>query len=195
MQAYLSKRYGRCAWVVPVRGSLPWEGCSAGVVVVKGEEEREVKEEVTWTSDYLNAFWNFLEALKDAGTLGSIAISFHPAPISMHTLQNESEPKSDTDSRKRGSDPIPVPDSGTGTGRDTQQGPDMFRAPLVAVDHIKVYHDVGYTMFVRNVLDAWAFKEAASGKEGGTTATRKVRVLKGKRLVLVDARSKGVLLS
>jgi hypothetical protein len=193
MQAYLSKRYGRCAWVVPVRGSLPWEGCSAGVVV-KGEEETEAREEVTWTSQSLNSFWTFLEALKDAGILGSIAISFHPAPISWHSLQSAS--KSDTDGRKGGSEPIPITDSGTGTGSDTQQDESIiYRAPLVAVDHIKVYHDVGYTMFVRNVLDAWSFKEVASGNEGVTTVKRKVRVLKGKRLVLVDSRSKGVLVS
>jgi len=75
--------------------------------------------------------------------------------------------------------------------------------PLSSVDHIKVYHDVEYAMFLRNVWDAWGFSLQAEGVEGvldqdrrgeSGTKMRKVRVLKGAKLVLVDERSTGVLL-
>lgn len=198
MKKYLGKPYARCAWVVPVRGLLPWEGCSAGLVI--NSEEKEL--EVTWTHDSLNAFWAFLVALKNAGTLGSIALSFHPAPT-MNIVQRESldESVGAKGSHEFNSDSGSNAISNSGSGRDA--GAEICRAPLSAVDHIKVYHDVGHAMFVRNVLDAWAFKRTGGGEEGKTdtvggesmSVARKVRVLKGAKLVLVDATSKGVLIS
>jgi hypothetical protein len=72
------------------------------------------------------------------------------------------------------------------------------------VDHIKVYHDVEYAMLLRNVWDAWGFLPQVKGAEvvidqnkwaGGDAKLKKIRILKGAKLVLVDERSKGVLLS
>jgi hypothetical protein len=89
---------------------------------------------------------------------------------------------------------------------------------LPAVDHIKVYHDVTYAMYLRNVLDAWGYHfqslshqipdggDGISRVDGGhgqrdnirpTTEEKaeKVRMLKGAILALVDESSNGVLLS
>ena len=74
-------------------------------------------------------------------------------------------------------------------------GTDICQPSLKAVDHIKVYHEVGYAMFIRNVLDAWGFGGENEGEGTIKTKTKKTRVLKGAKLVLVDARSKGVLIS
>lgn len=92
------------------------------------------------------------------------------------------------------------------------------------MDHIKVYHDVAYTMYLRNVLDAWGYhfrpardenprviddengtnKAEWKDDEGGErqiisptaeVKSKKVRMLKGAILVLVDESSNGVLLS
>jgi hypothetical protein len=97
---------------------------------------------------------------------------------------------------------------------------------LPEVDHIKVYHDVTYAMYLRNVLDAWGYHfqstrnssiqvpDDESGDsaakmidnwEGGEkkditpltphVKSKKVRILKGALLVLVDESSNGVFLS
>ena len=92
------------------------------------------------------------------------------------------------------------------------------------MDHIKVYHDVACTMYLRNVLDAWGYhfrptrdenprviddenganKAERKDDEGGErqiipptakVKSKKVRMLKGAILVLVDESSNGVLLS
>jgi hypothetical protein len=60
--------------------------------------------------------------------------------------------------------------------------------PITFVDHIKVYHDAANSMQLRNLLDAWAFQSGEAG-------AHKVRLLKGARLVLLDERSKGMLVS
>ena len=97
---------------------------------------------------------------------------------------------------------------------------------LSAVDHIKVYHDVMYAMYLRNALDAWRYYFQPShgtnprtlvAKGGGYKAEkkpeerggesegkpcgpaegnmRKVRLLKGAILVLIDDSLNGLLLS
>ena len=78
---------------------------------------------------------------------------------------------------------------------------------LLEVDHIKVYHDVTCALHIRNVLDAWGYPNTtldgsfeAHGRDKNTgkdnrPKTKKIRILKGAKLVLVDERSKGVLIS
>lgn len=61
--------------------------------------------------------------------------------------------------------------------------------PLNFLDHIKVYHDAANSMQLRNIIDAWAFEP------GEEARPRKIRLLVGARLVLLDERSKGVLVS
>jgi hypothetical protein len=169
--------HSRSAWIIPVQGVLPWHGSTTASVLL-GDLPRGVHEagEIVWTHGSLRAFWDFLLALRQARTLGALSLSFHAAPAHPHScsLSSAEYSKRDPGSHVTSSDP----DSG---------GAHLCRMPLLAVDHVKVYHDVGCAMFLRNVLDAWRF----AGEGDGVT---KVRVLKGARLVLVDERSKGVLL-
>ena len=60
----------------------------------------------------------------------------------------------------------------------------------LVVDYIKVNHDAPCRLYVRNALDAWSC-------EGRDTdgCVKKIRLLKGARLVLVDARSRGIQIS
>ena len=58
------------------------------------------------------------------------------------------------------------------------------------VDYIKINHDVPCRLYVRNALDAWSYE--ARDTDG---FVKKIRLLKGARLVLVDARSQGIQIS
>ena len=58
------------------------------------------------------------------------------------------------------------------------------------VDYIKVNHDAPCRLYVRNVLDAWSYE--VKDTDG---CVKKIRLLKGARLVLVDARSRGIQIS
>jgi hypothetical protein len=70
----------------------------------------------------------------------------------------------------------------------------ICRVPLTSVDHFKVYHHAENAMYVRNVLDAWGFPAPLDG-DGAMGKMRKIRLLKGAKLVLVDEKSNGVLIS
>jgi hypothetical protein len=60
--------------------------------------------------------------------------------------------------------------------------------PLDGMDYIKIYQDAQAAMLVRNALDLWGFADPTTPEK-----TRKRRVLKGARLVLVDELDEGVL--
>jgi hypothetical protein len=61
---------------------------------------------------------------------------------------------------------------------------------LSTVDYIKVNHDALCRLYVRNALDAWSYEV---GDTDG--CVKKIRLLKGARLVLVDACSRGIQIS
>ena len=58
------------------------------------------------------------------------------------------------------------------------------------VDYIKINHDAPCRLYVRNALDAWSYEF-----EGTNGCVKKIRLLKGARLVLVDACSRGIQIS
>ena len=55
------------------------------------------------------------------------------------------------------------------------------------VDYIKVYYDAYCRLYVQSALDAWSYDT--------DDCDNKVRVLKGARLVLVDACSRAIQIS
>ncbi|KAG5219644.1 hypothetical protein IMY05_C4815000200 [Salix suchowensis] len=77
----------RTAWIVPVRGTLPWEGSSSAVAHTSsdpsdlkpfdGTVSGIICRQIMWNKVSLVEFWTFLLTLRDKGTLGSIGISFH----------------------------------------------------------------------------------------------------------------------
>lgn len=85
----------------------------------------------------------------------------------------------------------------TGSRTVPESGPEpvLARMPLALIDHIKIYHDTRFTMAIRNILDAWRFDAVEGTTATGEPNIKKIRILKGARLVLLDERSKGVLVS
>lgn len=143
----------------------------------------------TWTHASLAAFWDFLLILQRAKTLGPLSISFHAAPP-------RSLPASEPD-------PATLP-LGTNLSAYQSSTVPLLHTNLAEVDHIKVYHDTKYAMYLRNILDAWGYQQPAGGNSSGdlpgnsavaSAKPKKVRMLKGAKLVLVDEVSSGVLIS
>jgi hypothetical protein len=121
---------------------------------------------LVWTRGSLTQFWTFLLGLRDQGTLGAIGLSFQPT----YKL------------------PIPMPRiCGIARPEESDSPVGSLDAPsLKLVDHFKIYHDAGVSMYLRTMLDRWEVRDPTAGK---------TRVLADSRLVLVDAVSMGVLIS
>jgi hypothetical protein len=62
------------------------------------------------------------------------------------------------------------------------------------VDHIKVYHEASNAMHVRGALYAWLYPPLPRGPKD-TNRSQSVRPLKGASLVLMDERSRGILIA
>jgi hypothetical protein len=211
---YLQTPYAQSAWIVPVRGILPWEGCSSAMVLVPtAQQEGPVPDlpqpvdemnQIAWTHPSLLDFWSFLLAVREANTLGPIALSFHTTSI--RTQESNSHPLSPDIFNHR----QPAPGMSYTDNETAESFVSAHQTTLLAVDHVKIYHDVVYAMLIRNVLDAWGYRCPASNSPSEHQKTdknmdnagreppekpKKIRVLKGAKLVLVDERSKGVLIS
>lgn len=236
LKNYLEDPYARAAWIVPVRGVLPWDcssACMLSTKVAQGEPEQykgqqlllpcppgggyddmnvEGRAVITWTADALSAFWNFLLSLRLACTLGPLSLSFHAASSSHSGRSVSSFPSAGhaQDTHSSGAH-----------SRSTGAATDAQPHTLLSVDHIKVYHDAQYTIQIRNVLAAWRYTYSCSrgaaasdsaqlngldidNHDSNTTHTLeramaghtgRIRLFKGAKLVLVDERSKGILIS
>lgn len=148
--------YARYAWIIPIRGTLPWRECSDAQL----DEPRRSNvinhrhsAKIPWTRDSLSAFWTFLIAFREAGTAGPLSLSLYLAPsphsqmLFTHTFEAHGQ---------RHSDPQGAAEShGSGAARRMLDG-------LPSIDHIKIYHDAPYTRYIRNVLNAWAYHEGLS---------------------------------
>ena len=168
---------------------------------------------IAWTRMSVASFWDFLLAIQQAKTLGPISISFHAASPPIISFTRPTNELDQDTNRSTSSKDI--------TSKSFANS--VFRPSLQVVDHIKVYHNVTYAMYLRNVLDAWSYRfrpthdvgsrvhdegdvtdmAEEKGVKGGVRQTiplineaesKKVRILKGAALVLVDESSNGVLL-
>lgn len=191
--------YSRYSWLVPVRGVLPWDGSTPAVVLHSSIQlpqpptSGDIRDPIKWTHPCLQAFWSFLLSLRDSRSVGLIGLSFHatrpPAPHLNPSLHRS---------------PERVHSASTGPGSyairpQLQQisvtAPSLLIAPragLSSVDYVKVYHQGPCAMYVRNALHVWSYTfnpDLEATREG------KIRLLKGARLVLLDERSKGILIS
>ncbi|KAG6876807.1 hypothetical protein C0992_011705 [Termitomyces sp. T32_za158] len=188
--AFSPAPYSRSAWVVPIRGRPPWERCTAALVLDSACEayidDFKDREEIIWTRASVRAFWGFLLEIKTSGSAGAVGLSFHaareaprrnPSPSSDHTSHH-------AESHHTASAATPGYD-----GRSQPTARTATRASLSALDYIKVYHEGPNAMHLRNMLHLWAHSEPClEGK-------RKIRVLRGAKLALVDERSRGILVS
>jgi hypothetical protein len=187
----LNDRFRRVAWLIPVRGSLPWDGASTAVILegtqaasrspspclqVPAAQPRAI----TWTPDSLQHLWSFLGSIQQAKHLGPLSLSFH-AP-SVDARDSISEPVCESNHPYYHQ----LPSKHT-AGSPDDFATDICRALLDSIDHIKVFHEIPYSLSLRNILDAYQY-ELVSGEVPGRSGAndRKIRILKGARLVLVD---------
>lgn len=190
---------------MPIRGTLPWEGSSSAILLDDLEHEdlhtpRTVSHgRITWTRTSLRNFWNFLLAVQRAESLGPLSLSFHAAMPTTANASTADEPQSDCS--LTGGNRYAASESCLSKSKSSLP-PSNTSLPMV--DHIKIYHDNGCAMYIRNVIDAWKCQitpetngtadRGGSNKEG-PSKVENVRVLKGAVLTLVDETSNGVLLS
>ena len=208
MREALEDPYARCAWVIPVRGTLPWPGCTAASVLdpdhasdeafvgprgpsTTSADDDGLSGQIVWTQRALLDFWDFRLQLREGGALGPIALSLHAGP----SPREESVPvTSGTPAIVAGhAVETPLLDSDHASEWSSTLSHAAPAAPLLGTDHLKVYHDAQYAMRVRHVLYAWAFGAREPEKAEGVWAVAKVRVLKGARLALLDERAQAML--
>ncbi|KAF8639191.1 hypothetical protein AX17_001677 [Amanita inopinata Kibby_2008] len=171
---FLRPHFGcaRTAWIIPVRGILPWSTCTPAVILEDNEDSLEKESSwIEWTKAALAEFWQFLLGVREAGRVGRLGFSFHTRRERGSTASSSAEVVNEQYGH-----------SCAHGVREMQ----VWSLPLSSADYVKVYHEASNAMSIRSVLDAWAYI---------TPEGPKVRVLKGSRLVLVDERSRGVLIS
>lgn len=197
-QAYIDDPFARLGWIIPIRGRLQFDGATSASMSACGSGDHSSPEqclpvapkptddtdpttsELVWTRDALIAFWEFLKGLREAGRIGPLSLSFR----AVHPPTTPSmEPYSYVGSHKQTTGPSGIPSS-MSTVIPTSASTGPAAVPLQLVDHVKVYHDAWYTPTVRAILRAWSYQ-----KDG-----QKIRLLKDARLVLVDERSRGLLI-
>ncbi|TRM66896.1 hypothetical protein BD626DRAFT_166024 [Schizophyllum amplum] len=165
LQALAPTSLSRHTWIVPIRGRLPWAACSSAVILGDGVNSisdipslpSTSEEEIIWTPGSVQQFWKFLVYFRQKGRLGPIGLSFQVAPEA-----------------PSGSSSLKSPD-------------ETPKTDILSVDLVKIHHDGELSMFVRNILQLWAYRSHED--EPG------VRVLRGARLVLTDHRGKALLVS
>ncbi|KAF8607353.1 hypothetical protein BDV93DRAFT_542299 [Ceratobasidium sp. AG-I] len=89
-ERFTSDAWSRAAWIVPVRGRAPWEGCSAAVVSLRPIVELK-KRVVVWTPAALRSLWKQLIGFRESQRLGPLSMSFEPEAEEL--AEEISEPK------------------------------------------------------------------------------------------------------
>ncbi|EIW53483.1 uncharacterized protein TRAVEDRAFT_74791 [Trametes versicolor FP-101664 SS1] len=193
---HIADEFARLAWVIPVRGYLPWEGATPASMLADypddGAPDPQVPKpeaayqnpdspSIVWTRDALRAFWQFLQELRDADNLGPLGLAFYHLPVP-HSAPSSMDPAAHLGSHKVDSTSWlgspSMPDDGASEALEAP------RSTLCQMDYVKVYHDARYTKFLRKVFNAWAYRRPGV----------KVRMLKGATLALLDECEKGLLL-
>ncbi|KAF8804351.1 hypothetical protein BYT27DRAFT_7259330 [Phlegmacium glaucopus] len=178
----------RVAWLIPVRGTFPWKNCTSGAFldpshIIPIPSSPVVNDQVSWTQGSILDFWDFLLRLRKVGKLGPLGISFNFSPQSRISSATTNVDHHQTH-----------PDLSfllnVTTTIDTSTYPQETRCNLSMVDYIKINHDAPCRLHVRNALDAWSYE--VKDPDG---SVKKTRLLKGARLVLVDASSRGIQIS
>ncbi|THH01082.1 hypothetical protein EW145_g6982 [Phellinidium pouzarii] len=167
---YFKDVYARSAWVIPVKGKLPWKDASQAqledsLTSVSLMTSGVLGVPIRWTAVLIGKFWDDLLEIRKRHVLGAISISYHVG--SREELQ---EQITKTTFTTRIKEPLPV-DPPTPTH-------------LSQCTYIKIYHDVRYALYVRSVLDVWktevevedasVVSDAASSASHSRTTTKPV---------------------
>ncbi len=135
--------WDRCAWLIPIRGKLPWSESTSGVLLGSTQllpiPPGPGANEITWTKKAVSQFWSFLK-IREAGTLGPLGLSLHPAT------------------------PHLDPDKLSKYTETNASFASMSSVSLSAVDYFKIYHDWPRTLHVRTIIDAWYFETSGRRK-------------------------------
>ena len=70
-----------------------------------------------------------------------------------------------------------------------------LKSRLPDIDYVKVYCDAPRAMLVRQILREWAYEDRHAGDPTRRDPMEAVRILEFAKLVLVDERGEGVLIS
>ncbi|KAA1469450.1 hypothetical protein DENSPDRAFT_835077 [Dentipellis sp. KUC8613] len=207
LPAFLASPFVRLAWIVPVRGTPPWDGATPASItddedtLPHGCDSNTIADSnsILWTHASLLEFWMFLLRCLRAVQLAPTSLSFHTAPSSS-AGSSLVEPSSPYFVYGANRDISGVQAPGTMSGEGSTVPPLVPRKRLLDVDHIKVFCDAPRAMILRNLLDAWKYEiddpdDSSDAADGKARQKRKIRVLRCARLVLVDKKSAGVLLS
>lgn len=78
IRSYLNQPFATSAWLVPVRGRMPWFGVSEATIVDE-EDMKEGMDPIIWTRTGLKKFWEFLITVYESQTVGPLSLSLHIA--------------------------------------------------------------------------------------------------------------------
>ncbi|KAG2123129.1 hypothetical protein BD769DRAFT_1670210 [Suillus cothurnatus] len=192
---FLNTSYNRAAWLIPVRGILPWDDATCATIlepsqVPQGDDTPPLPSgpaplsdgisRITWTHHSIVHFWEFLISIQQAENLDS-ALGLTAGS---------------------GNRPVQLAQAGRPSDLSDGLSDQVRHAQLEATDFIKVYHDTKYSFYLRNILDAYMYTPGEPASETGHPANgeiagsmTKIRLLKLARLVFFDNQSRAVLLS
>ncbi|KAE9390062.1 hypothetical protein BT96DRAFT_1024746 [Gymnopus androsaceus JB14] len=75
------------AWIIPARGSLPWNEASSSMVLDPTGSQvlaiNATESMIQWSHAALVSFWKYLIQLKNLNTFGPLSLSFHPSKTSL----------------------------------------------------------------------------------------------------------------
>jgi hypothetical protein len=147
--------------------------------------------DIVWTYSSFRQFWAFLRScLETPGSVtGPLSLSFCAAsPLSDPSGSQHASESSTTSAY------LPA-------NRETEITPSDPPSPLpiasasksrlADIDYVKVYCDAPRAMLVCRMLHEWAYDDG----HGGVPSKEAVRILEFAKLVLVDERGEGVLIS
>uniref|UniRef100_A0A0W0F1U3 Uncharacterized protein n=2 Tax=Moniliophthora roreri TaxID=221103 RepID=A0A0W0F1U3_MONRR len=178
----VSHVHSRRAWLIPVRGTLPWDRATSAVVLDPEFSPQTPQpggttssEPIVWTHAALLAFWQYVLSFRQKTKLGSLSLSF-TTPETRHSNLNAHLDLSNDDDEE-----VSL------LKKRNQDFHKRIAHPLASVVYIKIYHYAEVSMHVRHGIDLFRFKTESP--------ERRIKVMEGARLVLVDELSNGVLIS
>ncbi|KAG8731716.1 hypothetical protein FRC12_019610 [Ceratobasidium sp. 428] len=78
-EGFTREPWKRAAWIIPVRGRPPWEGCSSAAISSRPIVKAKKKRTILWTPGALRSLWTQLDGFRESKRVGSLSISFEPA--------------------------------------------------------------------------------------------------------------------
>ncbi|KAH9968086.1 hypothetical protein BC827DRAFT_1170202 [Russula dissimulans] len=219
IEVLFSSTYARVAWLIPVRGLPPWDGVSGAYVAlgdrssmrmpVPGPAKSQLSSsstggsgypnsDIVWTHASLRQFWSFLRSCSETpgAVTGPLSLSFWAPPRSEHPESQRGTVSSAA---------AVLADLPANANRETEMTPSNLSLPvpispalksrLADIDYVKVYCDAPRAMLVREALGQWVYKGDVPANVEDLRAAAATRILEYAKLVLVNERGEGVLVS